>query len=174
MLRAAFFAGVGIAFFTHWAVTDPGFEESASQSEWRHVLAFSAVLSTLAVAFPLYGRMVRDRWAFRLSLIAAAGAAIGSAANIVEDGLQMDWAFFVFILGTGVMLLVLVALALVVGGTGPGRYRLLAVIPAATAAAIILYVWAGGPIMLVTWLAAAGIALVLPAQRSVEPKPVTP
>ena len=174
MIRGATFTVVGLAFFAHWVVADPGLEESATQSDWPYVLGFSAVLLTLVVALPLYGRMLRGRWAFRLSLIAAAGAAIQSVANIFEDGLQIDWVFFVFIVGTGIVLLALTALAFVVGRAGAPGYRLLAVVPAATVAATIFYVWAGGPIMLVTWLAAAGAALVMPARKRVDSESITP
>ncbi len=95
----------------------------------------------------------------RSSLVAGAGAALASASNIFEDGLQIGWVFFVFILGTAIFDLALLALTVVIARTGRGGHRLLALIPAATVAAIIFYVWAGGAIMLVTWLATAAVSL---------------
>ena len=58
--------------------------------------------------------------------------------------------------------LALLGLIVVIGLTGRGSHRLLALVPAGTLAAIIFYVWAGGVIMLVTWLAAAAVALAPP------------
>ena len=160
MLRAALFALVGVGFFTHWVVTDPS-RDGPIVTAWPHVLAFSALLLTLAVALPVYGRMVGGRWVLRLSLAAGAGAALASVANIFEDGLQMDWVFFVFVMATAIINLALLALTVVIARTGRSSHRLLALIPAGTLAAIIFNVWAGGVVMLVTWLAAAAVALAL-------------
>jgi hypothetical protein len=85
MLRAALFAFVGLAFFVYWVVADPSFEESASQSEWSYVLAFSGVILLLAFAVPTLAQLVGGRLAFRVSLVAAAGATLSSVANIFED-----------------------------------------------------------------------------------------
>jgi len=159
MLRSALFALVGVAFFAHWVVFDPSYEETASQSEWSHVLEFSGVILLLAIAIPTLAQLVGGRLAFRVSLVAAAGATLSSVANIFEDGLQLSWVFFVFILGTAVLQLGLLALTGVIAFSGRGGYRLLALVPAGTIAAIILFVVAGGPIMLATWLTAAMLAL---------------
>lgn len=162
MLRSVLFAFVGLAFFVYWVVADPSFEESPTQSQWSYVLAFSGVILLLAFAVPTFAALVRRRLAFRVSLVAAGGAALSSLANIFEDGLQMGWVFFVFILGGVVMQSGLLALTVVVAFSGPGGYRLLALVPAGTIAGILLFVVAGGPIMLATWLAAATLALALP------------
>ena len=156
MLDAALFAFVGVAFLLHWVLADPGFEASNTQDDWRHVLGFSAALLSLAVALPMFAQLVGKRDVLRVSLVAAAGAALSSAANIVEDGLHMDWAFFVFVLGTGALGLGLVALtAAIATPTAHGTGRLTALIPAGTLAPILFYVHAGGPVMFATWLAAA-------------------
>jgi hypothetical protein len=168
MLRSALFAFVGFAFFVYWVVADPSFEESADQSEWSYVLAFSGVILLLAFAVPTLARLVGGRLAFRVSLAAAAGATLSSVANIFEDGLQMSWVFLVFILGGAFMQLGLLALTGVIAFSGRGRYRLLALVPAGTIAAIILFVVAGGPIMLASWLTAAMLALVLPTSTTAQ------
>ena len=168
MLRAALFALVGVAFFTHWVVTDPSFEGPIS-TEWTHVLAFSALLLTIAAALPVYGRMIGGRWVLRLSLVAGAGAALASVGNIFEDGFGISWVFYVFILGTAIIDLALLAMTVVIARTRRGGGRFLALIPAATVAAIIFYVWAGGVIMLVTWLAAAALALHTRASTQAAP-----
>ena len=45
--RAAFFAFVGVAVFSHWLVTDPTHDVSALQTNWWYVLAFSAVIAVI-------------------------------------------------------------------------------------------------------------------------------
>ena len=112
-MRPGLFALTGIAFFAYWALAHPSFEATASQSEWPMALWFSATLAVLAVALPVFGRMVGGRWVVRLALLA---------------------------------------------GAGHGLYRLLAFVPAVTALGLLLFVIAGGVVMLATWLAAAAAA----------------
>lgn len=167
--RAVWFALLGAAFQLHWVLTDPSLQVSANQDHWVNVIAFSTVIAGLAVALLVFARLVDSRVVMRVSVVAAAGAGLGSAANIVEDGLHQDWAFFVFILGSAILDLGLLTLTVVFVVVGRGRQRLLAFIPAGTLAGIILYVVAGGPILLATWLAAGAIALATstrPAARA--------
>ena len=164
MPRAAFFAFVGVAFFAYWVIADPSYDETATQSEWPYVLFFSGVILLLAFAVPAVARVAGGRLAQRVALVAASGATLSSAANIFEDGLQLEGVFFVFILGGAIMNLSLLVLAGVLLVTGAGRYRLLAIAPVGTVAGVVLFVAAGGPIMLATWLAAAMLALVLPGR----------
>jgi len=161
MLRAALFALTGVAFFVYWVVANPSFEGAAGQTEWPHVLGFSAVLLSLALALPVFGRMVGGRWVTRLSLVAGAAVATSSIANIFEDGLNIEEAFLFFILGELVMLAALLPLSAVIAWTGRGPHRLLALVPLGTVAGLILFVVAGGVIMLVTWGAGAAFALAL-------------
>ncbi len=169
MARAALFALTGFAFLAYWVVANPSFEATASQGEWPHVLGFSGALLTLAVALPVFGRMVGGRWVTRLSLVAGSGVALSSVANVFEDGLRIEWVFFVFILGEMINLVALVILSLLIAWTGRGLYRLLALVPAGTIAGVILFVVGGGVIMFVTWLAAAAIALAM-STRATDPQ----
>ena len=130
------------------------------------MIGFSGALLSLAVALPVFGRMVGGRWVARLSFIAGSGVALSSIANVFEDGLRIEWVFFVFILGEMILLAGLLALATAIAWTGRGRYRLLALVPLGTGTGVILFVVAGGPIMLVTWLAAAGAAFALDARST--------
>jgi len=107
----------------------------------------------------------------RLALVGGAGVALSSVANVFEDGLQMSWVFFVFIAGVATCNLALLVLTVVIALTRRGGYRLLALIPAATLAAVILFVIAGGVIMLVTWLTAATVALTLPIHAAAQAAP---
>ena len=164
VLDAASFALFGIAFFVWWVVADPSHEVSNTQDEWPYVLAFSGVILLLGFTVPLYGRLVGDSLVFRASLVVGGGAALSSVANVFEDGLQLDWVFFVFVAGTFITVVGLLALVVLLAVRGRGGRRLLALVPAGTMAAIIASVEAGGPLMLATWLAAAVVALALPAR----------
>ncbi|MEO7396336.1 MAG: hypothetical protein ABIW50_06940 [Candidatus Limnocylindria bacterium] len=159
MSRSFLFALTGVLFFVYWAVARPSFEMTASMTEWPNVLWFSATLISLAVALPVFGRMVGGRSVIRLASIAGAGVGLSSVANIFEDGFRIEAFFFAFILGTLILDVALLALTIVIARTFPDRSRLLALIPAGTLAGILLFVVAGGPIMLVTWAVAAAVAV---------------
>lgn len=161
--RVSLFALVGVAFLAHWIIADPGYEASASQTEWPYVLGFSAALISLGFALPIFGQMIGGKHIVRWSMIAGAGAAVSSLANVVEDGMGVDWAFFVFVLGAAIIDMGLLVLAGVLAIGGRGKARLLALIPAGTLLAVLAYVAAGGVVMLVTWLAAAAVAALIPA-----------
>lgn len=168
MYRPLLFGLTGIGLFAFWALTNPSFEMTASMGEWPRVLWFSATLLVLAVALVVFGRMAGGRWVVRLATSAGAGVALSSVANVLEDGLRIEAAFYVFILGTLILYVALLAMAIVIAMTLTGRDRLLAIVPAGTLAGVLLFVPAGGPLMLATWLAAAGAALVL-ARRHPAP-----
>ncbi len=165
----ALFILTGVANFAYWAIADPGFEESSTQTEWPYVLGFSGAILCLAVALPVYAQLVGGRDVVRVSLIPAVAFAVGSLVNVVEDGLGVDGAFLGFVLTTAVGLLGLLALSVIVASHGRGGRRLLALVPAATIAGIIAYVAAGGPIMLATWLAAAALAPTLRRRPPTQP-----
>jgi hypothetical protein len=164
VMRAALFTLVGVVFFVHWILTDPTHGGSKSIDEWNFVLGFSAILLLLAFAVPLFAQLVGGKTVFRVSLVPAAGLVFASLSNVLEDGLGMDRAFFGVVLGTGSTVLGLLVLTAVTAFGGRGGYRLLALIPAGTMAAVIFYVIAGGILMLTTWLAAAALALALPTR----------
>ena len=174
VFRAALFTLVGVFFLVIWLWLDPSYQESASQSEWSHVLGFSAAILVLAFVLPLFAQLVGGRRVFRVSLVPAAGAALASLSNIVEDGLQMGWAFWGFILSTAIIDLGLLALTVLIAYGGRGGYRLLAVVPAVTLAAMAFWVIAGGIIMLAAWLGAAALALALPAHTAARVAPALP
>ncbi len=176
MWRAVLFAAVGAALFVHWVLADPGFDASESQDEWPSVLLFSAAVAGLAVGLPVFARLVGGTGLFRASLVAASGALVSSVANIVEDGLHQEWAFWVFVLGSAVLLAGLLAMAVLLLRRGCVPARLPAIVPLGTAAGLVLYVVAGGPIMLGTWLAAAAFALArrTPGEAGVPPTGLEP
>jgi hypothetical protein len=163
--RSVVFAAVGVAFFVHWLVTDPASDSRESQTKWPYVLWFSAIILALGFVLVLFGRMVGGRWVLRLTLLAGAAAVLGSAANIVEDGLSMGWAFWGFVLSLALLDLTLLALTIVILRRCDGAQRWLAVVPASTLLAI-LYPAIGGVVMLVTWLAAAAAPFVLRERRT--------
>jgi hypothetical protein len=170
MKRAGLFALVGFGFFAHWIVANPGFEVSATQRDWPYVLAFSAIILALAFAVPLFAQLVGGRVAFRASLVVAAGSVLSSTANVLEDGLKMEWAFLAFVLGTAIMHIGLLVLTIAI--VARGRQRQFALVPAGTMAAVLFYVPVGGPVMFATWLVAAWLALA-PTRTQAEAAPTT-
>lgn len=171
MSRSLMFALTGILWFGSWVVP-PSFEMTPSMAKWLVVLLFSASLLSLAVALPVFGRMVGGPQVARWASIAGASAGLCSVANIFEDGVQIDWFFFVFVVGLLTLDFALLALTIVIARTAPDRYRLLAVIPAGTLAGILAFPMVGGPVMLVTWLGAAAAAVTVARRQA--PIPATP
>lgn len=169
MTRAGLFALEGLCLFAYWLVAKPSFDGSPTQSEWPHVLAFSAIILTVGFAVTQFAQFVGGRVAFRASLVVAAGAVLSSSANVLEDGLRMEWAFFGFVLGTLIILLGLLALTIAI--VARGRQRHMALVPVGTMAGLMFFVTAGGPVMLATWLVAAALALELGRKRA-EAAPV--
>jgi len=64
------------------------------------VFLFSSSILALACELPVFARLVADRTALRVSLVPAAGAVLSSLANVLEDGLQLAWAFYPFVSGS--------------------------------------------------------------------------
>ncbi len=157
-LRAALFALVGVTFATLWVSFRSTYDEQSS-FDLNLVVGFSAALALLAAALPAFAHMVGASIVVHVSLIPAAGAAIGSVANLVEDGLRVEEAFWGFVAGAALMTLGLIALAAVIARAVRGRRRLLAAIPLGTMAAITFYPTVGGAVMLATWAGAAVLAL---------------
>ena len=165
VLPAVLFALVAVGSLIVWL------RSSEPLSEWSTVLSFSAALCGLAFALPTYARLVGGRTVFRASLVPAAGAALGSVSNILEDGLQLEWAFWLFILSLAITDLGLFAFTIVVAFIGRGRRRLLAAVPAATLAGVLLFPVGGFVLMVAAWVAAAVLALVKPARSDAPASP---
>ena len=162
MSRSALFALVGIHGLVYWVVVRPSTQVTYAQGQWPHVLWFSALLLSLGIAVLVLGRMVGGKAVNRWATVAAAAMSMASLANIIEDGFRIEAAFLFFVLSTTTFDVALIALTIVIARAAPDRYRLLAVIPAGTLAAILFFVTAGGPILLITWLIAAAAALRFP------------
>jgi len=158
-MRALLLTFPGIAFLAYWVIADPGYEASAGQTTWPHVLGFSAALATLAVALPVFGGQVTGSSARRWSAVAGAAVGANSITNILEDGLGVEWMFMVFVAGTAVMIIGLAGLAAVIARAREPRTRVLALIPMGTIVATVAFVAAGGPIMAASWLGAAAATL---------------
>lgn len=165
VLRAALFAVVAILVFIVWL------RSPEPMSEWPKVLSFSAALCGLAFALPTYARLVGGRALFRVSLVPAAGAALGSVSNIMEDGLQLEWAFWLFILSLVIIDFGLFAFTIGVAFIGRGRRRLLAAVPAATLAGVLLFPVGGFVLMVAAWVAAAALALGRPERSDAHASP---
>lgn len=125
------FAAVGLAFlglFLH-GLTGPDFRHPATVSDWFATLGFSLALFAIAAALPMFGRMFDELRIRRVSFVPAVGAALGGASNVLEDGLQLDWAFWFFVSSAGLVVVGLAALSIAIALLGRGSDRLLAAFP---------------------------------------------
>jgi hypothetical protein len=164
---------VGLVAWLHWSITDPSFDQTEAQSEWVHVLGFSALVLALMGGAAALGRALSDAGAVRrISLILLIAGVLAAVTNVVEDGLGVEEAFIVFVVLTGVELLALAGLGLALSLVVRGPRRVLALVPLATVTGVILYVPAGGPILLGTWCAAAVLLLVTRSDAGTTARPL--
>jgi hypothetical protein len=161
MIRALFFASVGVLAVLYWQAADPGSEGWGKEDDWPYVVWFSAMLLSLAVAVPAAARLAGGSAIFRTSLIPAGAMLLSGVANIIEDGLNVDAASLAYVTGAALMLPGLLALTAVVVCSADGARRLLAIAPAGTVAGFVFLAQAGGVLLLVTWLAVGALALAL-------------
>jgi len=168
MLRAALFTFVGVVWCARslQSFADPEFQDPVSASDWFAVFSFSAALFALAFALPMLAQLVGGRVVFLVSLVPAAGAALAGLSNLLEDALQMGFAFWLFVVGAALAQVGLIAFTVVVAVIGRGRLRLLATVPLATLIGFFLFESGGGVLILVAWLAAAAVTLAQPTRRA--------
>jgi MFS family permease len=151
------FAAVGLSFlvlFLH-RLTDPDFQDPVTLSDWFATLGFSVALFALAAALPVFGWMFDELRIRRVSFVPSVGAALGGLSNVLEDGLQLDWAFWFFVLSSGLVVVGLLALSIAIALLGRGSDRLFAAIPAATLAGQLVFPVGGGLLMAAAWLGCA-------------------
>ena len=174
-LRAALFMCVGVLLCASSLVlfADPEHQDPVSASDWFAVVSFSAALFALALALPMLAQLIGGRDVFRVSLVPAVGAPVAGLSNLLEDALQMGFAFWFFIVGTAVTMVGLIAFTLVVTVVGRGRRRLLAAVPAATLIGVLLFE-NGGVLMLAAWLAVGAMVLGQPARPAAQAAPRSP
>ena len=175
MLRAALFTFVAVVWCARSLQTfmDPEYQHPESASDWFAVLSLSVALFALAFALPMFARLVSGPAVFRVSLVSAAGAALAGLSNLLEDALQMGFAFWFFIVGTVMVMVGLITFIVVVAVAGQGRRRLLAAVPAATLIGVLLFESGGGVLILAAWLVAASIALDRPPRTASQAAPTS-
>ena len=174
MWRAALFVVVGVTWCVRslQSFADPEFMDPETASDWFAVLSFSAAWFALALGLPVLARSIDGGRVVRLSaLVSGAGAALAGLGNLLEDGLQLELAFWPFIAGAVVTMLGLVAFAVAVAATGRGNRRLLAAIPLATLVGMLLLESGGGVLVLAAWLAAAALAVLDTARTTQRAAP---
>jgi hypothetical protein len=159
--RALLFVVTGSAFMAAWILVGPGTPTTEVMQQWPVVLGFSAALATLAVAVPVFGRMVGGTSVRRLSRLAGVLVAGLAAINILEDGFRIDEMFIAFVAGLLAAEVTLAALAVAIIRSASRSTRLFGLVPAATLVSVILFPVLGGPLMLVVWTAAASGAVGL-------------
>lgn len=168
MLRAALFTFVGAVWCVRslQSFADPEFMDPQTASDWFAVLSFSVALFALAFALPMLARYTGGGLVvFRVSFLPAVGAAVAGLSNVLEDALQLGFAFWIFIVGTTTTALGLIAFTLAIAVAGRGRRRLLAAVPLATLIGLFLFESGGGVLILAAWLVAGAIAIQA-AQRA--------
>ncbi len=167
MLRAVVFTATGLLFGASSLVMlgDPNFQHPATALDWFATLSLSAALLALAVALPMLARLVGGRRLYLVSVFGAFGAAVAGIANLVEDGLQLDWAFLPFIAGALIVQVGLVGMTVLMFLRSDNRTRLLALVPLITAVDILaLHAHGGGVVVAMAWIGAAFVALRAPTQ----------
>jgi len=158
--RAALFTVTGVILCVRSleTFTDPDYMDPRTAADWFAVLSFSAGLVGLAFALPLFAQLADGRAVFRMSLVPAAGFALAGVSNLLEDGLQLDVAFWFFVAGSLLSLVGLIAFTVVLAARGRGRRRLLALLPAATLVGQLLFSVGGGILIMAAWMVAAALA----------------
>jgi hypothetical protein len=161
MSRSALFVFVGVAWCVRslQSFADPAYTDPETVSDWFAVLSYSLALFAVAFALPLLAQHTGGGPAVvRVALIPAVGAALAGLANLLEDALQLGFAFWFYGAGGALTALGLIAFTLAIALTGRGRARLVAVIPLMTLIGWLLFESGGGVLVLAAWLAAAAIA----------------
>lgn len=141
----------------YWFVARPTHAVSDQASQWPYVLFFSGLLATMAIGLLGYTTSISHRSAKRAGYVATAALLGSSLVNIIEDGLDVETMFFVFvaiILTTLVALLVMAGMLLL---NPRGNKRLLGLVPAGLLVGVIFFVEVGWLVMTATW----GIAIAL-------------
>jgi len=176
MMRAALFTFVGVVLCARslQSFAGPDFEDPVSASDWFAVLSVSAGLFALAFAIALFAQLIGSRAVYRISRVAAVGAGLSALSNLLEDALQLGFAFWFFIVGTALTMAGLIAFTVVVAVVGRGPRRLLAAVPAATMVGLLLLESGGGVLILAGWLAAAAIVLRRSTPTAAQIAPAAP
>ncbi len=167
--RASLFAITGVLWCARSlaSLTDPAFTDPETAWDWFAVVSFSAALAVLAMALLSFARLVGGRAPMGFAVIAATGAGIGAVGNLIEDGLQVEWAGdWLYLPGVLLLLLGLVGLTVAVAVSGRGVARF---VPAATLIGMLLLERGGGVLVLAAWLAAAAVALRADTARYARP-----
>ena len=151
---------VGLVPLAHWSVADLSQDETTQQHEWLFVLFFSAVVLVLGAGMLVVAHQVPVPGALRTARFLAVVSVAASITNLIEDGLRVEAMFFAFVAELLAFQIGFAVLAVLIATRGKGASRLWAFVPIATAAAILLYVDLGGPLMAVTWFVAALACLV--------------
>ena len=106
-----------------------------------------------------------------MSRVPSVGAAVSGLGNLLEDALQLDFAFLLYAAGNVLTMVGLIAFSVVGAVAGRGRRRLLAAVPAATLIGWFLFESGGGVLILAAWLAAAATALGSRAPTAAQTAP---
>ena len=163
--KLALFWIIGAVWFARSAqsFTHPAFTDPQSAWDWCAVVSYSVALPALAVGLVVLARLVGGRIPLIASLVAATGATIAAVGNVIEDGLGDAWAGdALYLPGSVLYLLGLIALTLAIATERKGLLRLLTLVPAATLVGLMLLERGGGVLVLAAW---GGLAIACSQTR---------
>jgi hypothetical protein len=173
MARATTFAITGLLFASNslvLAIADPNYQRPVTVADWFTSLSFSAAALALAASLPILGAYADGQLPWITARIGAVGAAIVAIANILEDPLRQESAFFGFLGGVVALHVGLLGLTLALTRIGDRRKWLLAVAPATVFLdLLLLHPLGGGVLVVVAFLIAAGVAVESTRETTASP-----
>jgi hypothetical protein len=159
MPTAAAFTLTGVLWLAYGALIQAGADylNPSQPIDFAVIYLFSAALLALAFAVPALGRLGRRDWIRKAGVVGGIAAGTSAVANVLEDGLEIDWMFLPFVVSALIVACALIGMAAGFALFGRGAERLLALVP--LSGLIAAQALIGGALALVAWLAAAAFVL---------------
>lgn len=150
-MHGVFLVVVGIAWATRALIglTDADFWNATTLLDYTSVWTYSLALLLLAPALVILIRQAKSgRAAILVAWVGASGAVLAAVANGIEDGLGHKEFGAPYVVGTSIVGLGLVALALLMA---IGRRKLYALVPTLTVVGLFAFSLGGGFLVAATW-----------------------
>jgi hypothetical protein len=142
--------GAAWAFRSLLEFASPQYYEPVTPLDWLAVLSYSVAFFLLAGSVTVLARLApRTRFVRTAAAATVIGAVLAGAANLVEDGLDVQALGAAYVTGALLTLAGLLALAAALAVAGRRR---LALVPLATAIGMMAFVAGGGVLVLVAWV----------------------
>jgi hypothetical protein len=128
MIRATLLVVTGLLLGACSAVQQlfaPNFQDPSTPVDWFTSLSLSVAFFGAAICIPWLAHAIGGRHVLGAALVAALGLILAGVANILEDPLDMEWAFFAFIGGLLVIYAGLLGLVVLLSSQADRRARAL-------------------------------------------------